>query len=74
MSEKKVKISVEIPAGVRNFYTDLIKFSGQPTTMEEILGHQIVQSAKAVMDSLGDNFDRETLLLKYGLQAETEEV
>jgi len=68
LAEKKT-ISLAIPAGIYEFYKDLLALDGTGRTPEQVFEEDIEGLAESTIDELPRQwFDRKKLIKKYGLQ------
>jgi hypothetical protein len=68
MSKQTVKITLEVPKGIIDFVTDLLKFSGEEQPVDEFLAEELVGSVRSILEGLPNTwFDRDRLLERYGL-------
>jgi hypothetical protein len=71
MTAETVKIELELPKGVVDFASDLLKFSGSEQSIEQFLAKELVGDVRSILEDLPTGwFDREKLLQRYGLNKE----
>jgi hypothetical protein len=68
MATETVKIELELPKGVVDFASDLLKFSGDTQPVEQFLAAELTGSVKGILQDLPRTFfDQAKMLAKYNL-------
>jgi hypothetical protein len=63
-----VKVELQLPKGVVDFSSDLLKFSCQDTPVEQFLAEELTGAVKSTLQDLpAEWFDEKKILKKYGL-------
>jgi hypothetical protein len=71
MTAETVKLTLELPKGVVDFASDLLKFGGSEQSVEEFLAEELTGDVRSILEDLPTGwFDREKLLQRYGLNKE----
>jgi hypothetical protein len=71
MTSKTVKITLEVPKGLVDFASDLLKFSCEEQPVEEFLAKELIGDVKSIAEDLPRTwFDTDKVLKRYGLDKE----
>jgi len=70
-SQGSIKLQIDVPLGLMNLISDLLKFGNQTVTPREFIKEHVAQIGEDILNDLSiGTFNHEDLRRRYGLNCE----